>query len=85
MNTRQIKQIEDTQLIEEMIVCKDALDGMRKADFFCFYEDINGRPRTLFLDNLQHFPFDVQREIKILLLDAIEFYNTQLNTQKNEQ
>lgn len=74
-----IKEIEQHQLIEELIQCQDALEGIKKADFFIYYQDKAGRGRVLFLDNLRAFPFNAEKEIKILLTDAIDNYFTLLN------
>jgi hypothetical protein len=84
-NTDKIQAIETAEINNEILQCTDALEGIKKADAFIFYTDKAGRGNTLFIDNLKHFPFDLQKEIKIILSDAIEIYKQQLNTQNNEQ
>jgi len=79
-----IAELEQHQIIEELIQCQDALEGLRKSDFFIFYSDKTGRGRVLFLDNLRHFPFNPEKEIKILLSDAIDHYFSLLNNSTNE-
>jgi hypothetical protein len=84
-NTDKIEQIERAEINSEILQCTDALDGIKKADAFIFYTDKAGRGNTLFIDNLKHFPFDLQKEIKIILAYAIVIYKQQLNTKNNEQ
>lgn len=86
MSNTEVNKLETIQLLNEIIECQDALAGMKKADAFIFYTDKAGRGRTLFLDNLRHFPFDIQKELKIMLADAIDLYIQQRKTQlENEQ
>ena len=77
-----IKEMHDQQIIEELIQCQDAVEGLRKGDFFIFYNDKAGRGRVLFLDNLKNFPFNPEKEITILLQDAIDHYFSLLNSKK---
>jgi hypothetical protein len=79
-----LKEMERYKLTEELIQVRDALKGMKKADAFVFYEDADGRGRVLFLDNLQGFPFDLNKELKILLEDANDIYTNHLNNFINE-
>jgi hypothetical protein len=79
-----LKEMERYKLTEELIQVRDALNGMKKADAFVFYEDADGRGRVLFLDNLQGFPFDLNKELKILLEDANDIYTNHLNNFINE-
>lgn len=81
---KELNKMERYQITEELIQVRDALKGMKKADAFIFYEDAEGRGRVLFIDNLQGFPFDLTKELKILLQDAEDIYKTHLNNYINE-
>ena len=82
-----LQKIENLELTEELQQVKDAMNGFKKGDLFIFYNDAEGKGRVLFLDNLKHFPYNVENELKILLQDAAENYFLQINknNKENEQ
>ena len=72
------EKLQILQIESEMIQIKCAIAGIKKGDFFVFYNDRSGAGQVLFLDNLKNFPFSMETEICALLNDALEQYSITL-------
>jgi hypothetical protein len=73
------RRLQRLQIESELMQVKACIDGIKKGDLFVFYNDRSGAGQVLFLDNLQHFPFNIETEILALLNDAITQYQLTLN------
>lgn len=76
------KQLQALQIESELLQVKAAIAGIRKGDLFVFYTDRSNTGQVLFLDNLKHFPINIEAELISMLNDAVIQYNETLNELK---
>jgi hypothetical protein len=70
------------QIESEVLQIKSAIAGIKKGDLFVFYTDRSLSGQVLFLDNLKHFPLNIESEIISILNESLIQYSELLNELK---
>jgi hypothetical protein len=77
--TTAAKHLQRLQMESEVLQIKAAIAGIKKGDLFVFYTDRSNTGQVLFLDNLKHFPLNIEAEIVSILNDALNQYFETIN------